>query len=257
MKWPVILISASAREIKLAGLSLAETRAYRAVLKILQTLLSLAGGCYGRFDVQTSDFPTHTLLHLFGRAGRGAGEIRLITSFWPRLCAVLCSAPATGENLFHGQDSRNLIRYGGPIIRPDSIAFCSSTGALSYGLVEYLRIWINKKCYTDAARTRMVPHLHSAWWPPMSLNIAAGLGWADYPTRNLPVLWGLRDGIPVEDIYVRLSGNSLVSGRSKTMVSCHKTMVEYSANCERGDRNAYSPEMDNSSTGRHNFPAAA
>jgi L-alanine-DL-glutamate epimerase-like enolase superfamily enzyme len=44
---------------------------------------------------------------------------------------------ATGENLFSMQDARNLIRYGG--LRPDR-DWLQFDCALSYGLVEYLRI---------------------------------------------------------------------------------------------------------------------
>jgi D(-)-tartrate dehydratase len=44
---------------------------------------------------------------------------------------------ATGENLFSLQDARNLIRYGGMCPHRDWLQFDC---ALSYGLVEYLRI---------------------------------------------------------------------------------------------------------------------
>jgi hypothetical protein len=58
---------------------------------------------------------------------------------------------ATGENLFSLQDARNLIRYGG--LRPDR-DFIQVDPALSYGLVEYLRIqdmlrqhgWSSRRC---------------------------------------------------------------------------------------------------------------
>ncbi|MFD3844096.1 enolase C-terminal domain-like protein [Streptomyces sp. NPDC058642] len=58
---------------------------------------------------------------------------------------------ATGENLFFLQDARNLIRYGG--LRPDRDTI-QVDPALSYGLVEYLRIqdmlrqhgWSSRRC---------------------------------------------------------------------------------------------------------------
>lgn len=52
--------------------------------------------------------------------------------------AVVYQGPlATGENLFSLQDARNLIRYGG--LRP-ATDYIQVDPALSYGLVEYLRI---------------------------------------------------------------------------------------------------------------------
>src|SRR5207247_7561792 len=60
---------------------------------------------------------------------------------------------ATGENLFSVQDARNLIRYAG--LRPDRDVLQFDC-ALSYGLVEYLRIldmlkehgWSPAQCIT-------------------------------------------------------------------------------------------------------------
>jgi len=105
---------------------------------------------------------------------------------------------ATGENIFSVQDARNLIRYGG--MRPD-IDYLQFDCALSYGLVEYLRIldmldehgWSSRRC---------IPH----GGHQMSLNIAAGLklgGNESYPGIFQP-FGGFADDIEVEDGYVEL-----------------------------------------------------
>jgi L-alanine-DL-glutamate epimerase-like enolase superfamily enzyme len=105
---------------------------------------------------------------------------------------------ATGENLFSHQDARNLLRYGG--MRPDR-DILQFDCALSYGLVEYLRM-------LDAVRAagwsprRCIPH----GGHQMSLNIAAGLGLGgneSYPEVFRPFN-GFADGFPVVDGRVRL-----------------------------------------------------
>ena len=74
---------------------------------------------------------------------------------------------ATGENIFSLQDARNLIRYAG--LRPDR-DILQFDCALSYGLVEYLRILNMLKEYKWSA-TLCIPH----GGHQMSLNIAEGL----------------------------------------------------------------------------------
>ena len=99
---------------------------------------------------------------------------------------------ATGENLFSHQDARNLLCYGG--MRPDR-DWLQFDCALSYGLVEYLRI---------------LDVLHQFGWSPsrciqhgghqMSLNIAAGLGLGgneSYPDLFQPY-GGFPDGVKVK-----------------------------------------------------------
>jgi len=105
---------------------------------------------------------------------------------------------ATGENLFSVQDARNLIRYAGLRSDRDVLQFDC---ALSYGLVEYLRILDMLKEH-GWSPTRCIPH----GGHQMSLNIAAGLGLGgneSYPGIFQP-FGGFADGIPVEDSYVRL-----------------------------------------------------
>ncbi|MBV8816407.1 MAG: mandelate racemase/muconate lactonizing enzyme family protein [Verrucomicrobia bacterium] len=105
---------------------------------------------------------------------------------------------ATGENLFSVQDARNLIRYGG--LRPDR-DWLQFDCALSYGLVEYLRIlqMLKEHGWSPA---RCIPH----GGHQMSLNIAAGLGLGgneSYPDLFQPY-GGFPDGVNVEEGYVRL-----------------------------------------------------
>tara|TARA_Y100000589_G_scaffold310325_1_gene328592 strand:- start:554 stop:943 length:390 start_codon:yes stop_codon:yes gene_type:complete len=105
---------------------------------------------------------------------------------------------ATGENLFSFQDARNLIRYGG--LRPEK-DWLQFDCALSYGLVEYLKIlkmlkennWSNSRC---------IPH----GGHQMSLAIAAGLGLGgneSYPDLFQPY-GGFPDGTRIENSYVNL-----------------------------------------------------
>jgi L-alanine-DL-glutamate epimerase-like enolase superfamily enzyme len=105
---------------------------------------------------------------------------------------------ATGENLFSMQDARNLVRYAG--LRPDR-DILQFDCALSYGLVEYLRILEMLREYKWSP-THCIPH----GGHQMSLNIAAGLGLGgneSYPGIFQP-FGGFADGIPVKNSYVAL-----------------------------------------------------
>jgi D(-)-tartrate dehydratase len=105
---------------------------------------------------------------------------------------------ATGENLFSVQDARNLIRYGGMRSDRDWLQFDC---ALSYGLVEYLRILEMLKEHGWSPR-RCIPH----GGHQMSLNIAAGLGLGgneSYPDLFQPY-GGFPDGVSVQDGYIRM-----------------------------------------------------
>jgi L-alanine-DL-glutamate epimerase-like enolase superfamily enzyme len=88
---------------------------------------------------------------------------------------------ATGENIFSLQDARNLIRYAG--MRPDR-DYIQIDPALSYGLVEYLRIQEILRQHGWSSR-RCVPHGGHQF----SLHIAAALklgGNESYPGEFQP-----------------------------------------------------------------------
>jgi L-alanine-DL-glutamate epimerase-like enolase superfamily enzyme len=106
---------------------------------------------------------------------------------------------ATGENLFSHQDVRNLVRHGG--LRPDRDVL-QMDPALSYGLVEYLRM-IELLGEHGWPHSSVVPH----GGHQMALNIAAGLrlgGNESYPGVFQP-FGGFADDVPVEDGQVALS----------------------------------------------------
>ncbi|GGA19397.1 mandelate racemase/muconate lactonizing enzyme family protein [Psychrobacillus lasiicapitis] len=107
-------------------------------------------------------------------------------------------AIATGENLFSLQDATNLIRYAGMNPEKDFLQFDC---ALSYGLVEYVRILDMLKEHGWSSR-RCIPH----GGHQMSLNIAAGLalhGNESYPGVFEP-FGGFADNYAVENGYVKL-----------------------------------------------------
>jgi L-alanine-DL-glutamate epimerase-like enolase superfamily enzyme len=106
---------------------------------------------------------------------------------------------ATGENLFSLQDTRNLIRYGG--LRPDRDVI-QVDPALSYGLVEYLRIQHMLKQHGWSSR-RCIPHGGHQF----SLHIAAALklgGNESYPGEFQPT-GGFADDAVVHDSQVGLT----------------------------------------------------
>jgi D(-)-tartrate dehydratase len=108
------------------------------------------------------------------------------------------NAMATGENLFSMPDARNLIRYGGVRADRDYLQFDC---ALSYGLVEYLRILHMLKEYGWSWQ-RCIPH----GGHQMSLNIAAGLGLGgneSYPDLFQPY-GGFPDGVTVENGHITM-----------------------------------------------------
>jgi L-alanine-DL-glutamate epimerase-like enolase superfamily enzyme len=104
---------------------------------------------------------------------------------------------ATGESLFSLQDARNLVRHGG--LRPDRDVL-QFDPALSYGLVEYLRIVEMAEAH-GWSRRQLVPHGGHQF----ALDIALGLGLGgneSYPLVFKP-FGGFADSQPVEDGRVR------------------------------------------------------
>ena len=96
----------------------------------------LAVDANGRFDLETAIRYAEALapydLFWYEEAGDP-----LDYALQAELAAHYGGAMATGENLFSHQDARNLLRHGG--MRPDR-DWLQFDCALSYGLVEYLRI---------------------------------------------------------------------------------------------------------------------
>ena len=174
-----------------------DLRRIEAVLEVVGSGEALAVDGNGRFDLETAIAYAKALapyaLHWYEEAGDP-----LDFALQADLAQHYPGPMATGENLFSMQDARNLLRYGG--MRPDRDVLQFDC-ALSYGLVEYLRIlemmeelgWLPRRC---------VPH----GGHQMSLNMAAGLGLGgneSYPGIFQP-FGGFADGIKVADSYVRL-----------------------------------------------------
>lgn len=197
-------------KIKIGGDSIDEDiRRIESVLELLPDGRSLAVDANGRFDLQT--------------ALSYAKELQPYDLFWyeepgdpldfelqSQLCRRYSKPMATGENLFSMQDTRNLIRYAG--LRPEQ-DYIQVDCALSYGLVEYLRILDMLHRHGWSAR-RCIPH----GGHQMSLNIAAGLGLGgneSYPGVFQP-FGGFADDFPVENGRVRLPANPGIGFEAKS-----------------------------------------
>jgi len=185
-------------KMKIGGADLAtDLRRIEAVLKVVGSGDRLCVDVNGRFDLDAAIAcadaiapyklrwyeepvdPLDYLLHA-ALATRYAGPI------------------ATGENLFSLQDARNLIRHGGLQADRDILQF---DPALSYGLVEYLRVLDMLRAHGWSPR-RCVPHGGHQF----ALNIAVGLGLGgneSYPHVFAP-FGGFADDCPVTESRVRL-----------------------------------------------------
>jgi D(-)-tartrate dehydratase len=186
-------------KMKIGGASLDEDlRRIEAVLEVVDGDGSrLAVDANGRFDLETAITYANTLAPYGLRWYEEAGD-PLDYELQARLGEVYPNSLATGENLFSVQDARNLIRYGG--MRPDRDVLQFDC-ALSYGLVEYLRI-LDMLDEHGWSRRTVVPH----GGHQISLNMAAGLGLGgneSYPGVFQP-FGGFADTIPVENGYVAL-----------------------------------------------------
>ena len=196
-------------KIKIGGASLAEDISrIEAVLKILNTGDQLAVDANGRFDLETAIAYAHALEPYHLRWYEEAGD-PLDYELQSKLAGHYQGPMATGENLFSVQDARNLIRYAGMRSDRDVLQFDC---ALSYGLVEYLRILQMLKDYGWSAR-RCIPH----GGHQLSLNIAAGLGLGgneSYPGIFQP-FGGFADDTPVENSYISLPDSPGIGFESK------------------------------------------
>jgi L-alanine-DL-glutamate epimerase-like enolase superfamily enzyme len=185
-------------KMKIGGAPLTEDlRRIEAVLKVLKTPDQLAVDANGRFDLKKAIAYAQALAPYGLRWYEEAGD-PLDYELQAKLAAHYPGPMATGENLFSMQDARNLIRYAG--LRPDR-DILQFDCALSYGLVEYLRI-LNMLKELGWSPAQCIPH----GGHQMSLNIAAGLGLGgneSYPGIFQP-FGGFADGIRVENSYVGL-----------------------------------------------------
>ena len=185
-------------KMKIGGATLSEDlKRIEAVLKILQPGQCLAVDANGRFDIKTAIDYARGLSQYDLFWYEEAGD-PLDYELQAELASHYKGSMATGENLFSMQDARNLIRYGGMRSDRDWLQFDC---ALSYGLVEYLRILEMLKSY-DWSPSRCIPH----GGHQMSLNIAAGLGLGgneSYPDLFQP-FGGFPDGVRVENSHIVL-----------------------------------------------------
>ena len=183
---------------KIGGGSLSEDcKRIEAVLSVLGSNDRLAVDANGKFDLNTATEYAKELsnYNLFWFEEPGDPLDFLLHS---ELSTIYKLPLATGENLFSVQDALNLIRYGG--MRKD-IDWLQFDCALSYGLVEYLRI-LDMIKHHGWSVNRCIPH----GGHQMSLAIAAGLGLGgneSYPDLFQP-FGGFPDGTTVENGYVNL-----------------------------------------------------
>lgn len=183
---------------KIGGASLSDDcKRIEAVLKILGPNDRLAVDANGRFNLETAIKYAQALsnYNLFWFEEPGDP---LDFELQRELGNHYKGPMATGENLFSLQDARNLIRYAG--MRKD-IDWLQFDCALSYGLVEYLKI-IDMLKENQWDVSRCIPH----GGHQMSLAIAAGLGLGgneSYPDLFQPY-GGFPDGVKVENSIVTL-----------------------------------------------------
>ncbi|HSP71654.1 MAG TPA: enolase C-terminal domain-like protein [Gaiellaceae bacterium] len=184
-------------KMKIGGASLAEDRArVEAVIDVVGDGSRVAVDANGRFDLPTA-LAYAEALEPYGLFWYEEPGDPLDFELQALLAEAYAPPLATGENLFSHQDARNLLRYGG--MRRDR-DYVQVDPALSYGLVEYLRVlevlaergWSSRRC---------VPHGGHQF----ALQIAAGLhlgGNESYPGVFAPI-GGFADGAAVVDGRVR------------------------------------------------------
>lgn len=180
-------------KMKIGGAPLAEDlKRIEAVLEVLDGDGSrLAVDANGRFDLDSALAYARALEPYGLRWYEEAGD-PLDFALQAVLGEIYPGPMATGENLFSHQDARNLLRHAG--LRPDR-DILQFDPALSYGLVEYLRI-LQVMRQAGWSPRRCIPHGGHQF----ALSIAAGLklgGNESYPGIFAP-FGGFADDIPVE-----------------------------------------------------------
>jgi L-alanine-DL-glutamate epimerase-like enolase superfamily enzyme len=209
-------------KMKIGGAPLAEDlERIEAVLAVVDGDGSrLAVDANGRFDLEMAAAYAKALVPYNLRWYEEAGD-PLDYELQTRLGEIYPNPMATGENLFSMPDARNLIRYGG--MRPDRDVLQFDC-ALSYGLVEYLRILEMLQESGWSWRT-VVPH----GGHQISLNMAAGLGLGgneSYPGIFQP-FGGFSDDIPIVDGYVTLPDSPGIGFEERAAL--YKVMRELAA----------------------------
>ncbi len=155
-------------KIKIGGASLAQDlKRIEAVIKIVGSGKRLAVDVNGRFGLKQALAYARALepYDLFWYEEPGDPLDYLLNA---ALASATSLPLATGENLFSAIDATNLIRYGGMRSHKD---FLQMDPALSYGLVEYLRM-LNMLSHYGWSWRRCIPHGGHQF----ALHIAAGLG---------------------------------------------------------------------------------
>jgi L-alanine-DL-glutamate epimerase-like enolase superfamily enzyme len=185
-------------KMKIGGDVLSEDlRRIDAVLKVVDRPAQLAVDANGRFNLYNAIDYARALAPYGLRWFEEPGD-PLDYEIQAKLSHYYSGPMATGENLFSLQDARNLIRYGGMRKDRDILQF---DPALSYGLVEYLRILEMLKDYGWSPKS-CIPH----GGHQMALNIAAGLGLGgneSYPDMFQP-FGGFADSVAVKEGRVSL-----------------------------------------------------
>lgn len=155
-------------KIKIGGASLAEDlKRIEAVLGLLRPGQDLAVDANGRFDLDLA-IKYADALNAYQLKWYEEPCEPLDYEILGKVASVSKNPVATGENLFSTPDSLNLVRYGGLSRERD---YLQMDPALSYGLVEYLRILEMLQQHQWSPR-RCVPHGGHL----MGLHLAAGLG---------------------------------------------------------------------------------
>ena len=186
-------------KMKVGGAPLAEDlRRIEAVLEVVGVGSRLAVDANGRFDTATA-LSFDKAISSYGLKWYEEPGDPLDFELLRTIAREYITPLATGENLFSVQDTRNLLRYGG--LSPET-SFLQMDPALSYGLVEYLKM-LDVLREHNWSRRRCVPH----GGHQMNLHIAAGLGLGgveSYPGIFQP-FGGFGDGERIENGGIRLS----------------------------------------------------
>ena len=197
-------------KMKIGGTTLAEDlRRLEAVIDVTGDGSRVAVDANGRFDLETA-LAYGQALEPYGVFWYEEPGDPLDYELHARLSEAYPNSLATGENLFSMQDARNLLRYGG--LRPDR-DYLQIDPALSYGLVEYLRILAMFRERGWSTR-QFVPHGGHQF----ALHIAAGLhlgGNESYPGVFEPI-GGFADDARVSGGHIHLESDYGIGIEKKT-----------------------------------------